>query len=147
MKVLHLTCNDARTGGAKAVHRLHTALLEVGVDSRVLLGGTRDQSSREVHVPRPLVWRAADKPARMLSESTGLVGIVRPSFRLWRTAIDAFGPDVVHIHWAYSGGTPPLVSLRSLASPPRQCCLGGGFPLVGGNREESAVSLCSSGVT
>lgn len=116
MKVLHLTCNDARTGGAKAVHRLHTALLEVGVDSRVLLGGTLDKSSREVHVPRSFVWRAADKAARMTVDQAGLQAVVRPSFHLWRSAIDAFGPDVIHIHWTYSGGTPPLVSLRSLAT-------------------------------
>lgn len=116
MKVLHLTCNDARTGGANALHRLHVSLLAAGVDSRVILGADEDKSPSERHIPRSFAWRIADKPFRIIAEHTGLHGVVRPSFRLWCRAIDAFNPDVVHIHWTYSGGTPPLVSLRSLAA-------------------------------
>jgi glycosyltransferase involved in cell wall biosynthesis len=116
LKILHLTCNDARTGGAKAVHRLHVALLGIGIDSRVLLGADEDKSDTERHVPRTFLWRLADKPVRMVEGYTGLRGTARPSFRLWRRAIDAFGPDVVHIHWSYSIGSPPLVNLRGLAA-------------------------------
>ena len=115
MRVLHLTCNDARTGGAKALHRLHVALLEAGVDSRVLLGADEDKSDTERHMARPFLWRLADKPVRMVEGCTGLHGAARPSFRLWRRAIDAFNPDVVHLHWTYSGHSVPLVNLRSLA--------------------------------
>ena len=111
-----MTCNDARTGGAKALHRLHMALLEAGVDSRVLLGADDDQSDTERHVPRPFVWRLADKPVRMAEGCTGLHGAARPSFRLWRRAIGAFEPDVIHLHWTYSGHSIPLVNLASLAA-------------------------------
>ena len=116
MKVLHLTCSDGRTAGGKALHRLHTSLLAAGIDSYVLLGADDDKSARERRVPRPLIWRLIDKPGRLLAEHTGLHGMTRPSFRLWRQAIDALRPDVVHIHWTYSTGTPPLTSLRSLAA-------------------------------
>ena len=116
MRVLHLTCNDARTGGAKALHRLHVALIAAGIDSHVLLGADEDKSENERHISRPFVWRLADKPVRMIADRTGLHGTFRPSFRLWRTAIDAFKPDVLHVHWTYSGSSIPLTSLRSLAA-------------------------------
>jgi glycosyltransferase involved in cell wall biosynthesis len=133
MKVLHLTCNDARTGGAKAVHRLHVALLEAGVESRVLLGADEDKSDREHHVPRPLLWRAADKPMRIVTGHTGLHGLARPSFHLWRREIDAFAPDVVHLHWTYSGHSIPLTQLRSLsASYPLVWTFHDMWPITGG---------------
>jgi len=116
VRVLHVTCNDACTGGAKAVHRLHVALLGAGVDSRVLLGADEDKSDTERHMPRPFLWKLADKPVRMVEGCTGLHGTARPSFRLWRQAIDACQPDVVHLHWTYSGHSVPLLNLRSLAA-------------------------------
>ena len=116
MKILHLTCNDARNGGAGALHRLHTALLESGVDSRVLLGADEDKSESERHVPRPLLWRAADKPVRMIAGKMGLGGVARPSFRLWRRSIRVFDPDVLHLHWTYCAHSIPLTALRSLAA-------------------------------
>jgi hypothetical protein len=116
VKVLHLTSDDSRTGGAKALHRLHVALLGAGVDSRVLLGADEDKSDTERHMPRPFLWRLADKPVRMVEGCTGLHGAARPSFRLWRRAIDAFQPDVVHLHWTYSGHSVPLAQLRSLST-------------------------------
>jgi glycosyltransferase involved in cell wall biosynthesis len=90
--------------------------MESGVDSRVLLGAEEDQSESERHISRPFLWKAVDKPVRMLVASMGLHGVARPSFRLWRRAIDRFGPDVVHLHWTYSADCIPLLSLGSLAA-------------------------------
>jgi len=82
----------------------------------VLLSGAEDQSPSERHIRCSSAWRMADKPFWILAERTGLHGFAWPSFRLWRRAVDAFCPDVVHIHWTYSSGTPPLISLPSLAA-------------------------------
>jgi glycosyltransferase involved in cell wall biosynthesis len=90
--------------------------MAAGIDSRVLLGADEDKSENERHISRPFVWRLADKPVRMIADRTGLHGTYRPSFRLWRRAVDAFKPDVLHLHWTYSGSTVPLTSLRSLAA-------------------------------
>ena len=116
MRVLHLTCNDARHAGGIALHRMHVALMDAGVDSRVLLGGYEHKSDSERNVPRSLGWRLADKPFRVLANYTGLHGIVRPSFRMWRRAINEFGPDIVHLHWTYSAYTTPMIAMRSLAA-------------------------------
>ncbi|MHB9003848.1 MAG: glycosyltransferase [Coriobacteriia bacterium] len=109
MRILHLTSNDGRTGGAAAVERLHGHLLSVGHESLVSHAGPPYGYVGEVDLGRGLIGRAADKAWRLASDSRGGPSLWRPSWRGQARSAEALCPDVIHVHWTYGASG---VSLR-----------------------------------
>ena len=69
MKVLHISTGDSSGGAARAAYRIHSALMESGVDSRmcVLQSGTADE---RVSVAKSPFHRNTLEPKAPLSEPT-----------------------------------------------------------------------------
>ena len=116
MRIVHLTSNDARTAGAKALARLSTELRLAGHDSRVLVGARDVADEARWSMPESMQSRALDKGASTLGEAIGLQGFIRPGFRLTLNGIQRLAPDVVHIHWTYGRRGIPLEALPRLTA-------------------------------
>jgi glycosyltransferase involved in cell wall biosynthesis len=108
MRVLHLTSNDAHTGGAAAVERLHRHLLAAGQDSLVAHAGSLYGYPGEVDLRRGMIGQVADKVWRLASDSAGGPSMWRPSWRAQGRKAEALRPDVVHVHWTYGMRGIPL---------------------------------------
>ena len=108
MKVLHISTGDSSGGAARAAYRIHSALMESGVDSRmcVLQSGTADERVSVAKSPS-ITFRVAQKVFRRWLEYTR---------RDWRTdnpVIHTFGQigaglvkelnagdaDLLNLHW------------------------------------------------
>jgi glycosyltransferase involved in cell wall biosynthesis len=106
MRILQITSNDAKTGGAIAVTRLHEALLKQGHMSRILSFADVPVSDSVKRIERSLWWRGLDGIARRAGDTLALPNIFKPSVpMIWR-AIGEFRPDIIHLHWTYSYGLP-----------------------------------------
>jgi glycosyltransferase involved in cell wall biosynthesis len=116
MKILQITSNDARTGGAVAVAKLQDAMRKLGHTSSILTPHKLAESGMIPGVDRSLPWRGADWAARRAGKAIGLPQIYEPSAALLIRAVDRIQPDIVHLHWTYSGGVPlsmlPALSRR-----------------------------------
>lgn len=116
MRIIQLTSNDAKTGGAIAVTRLQNSLQKFGHTSQILSYSDVSVSESIHKVTRSLWWRSVDAASRRLNESIGLQGLTRPSsFLLWKE-IKSFRPDIIHLHWIYGGGYIPLSMLFRLSN-------------------------------
>ena len=116
MRILQITSNDAKTGGAIAVTRLHEALLKEGHTSCILSFADLAVSDGIKRLDRPPWWRGLDSLARRMIDALALPDIYKPSVPLIRRAIGEFRPDIIHLHWTYSHGLPlsmlPLLTRR-----------------------------------
>ena len=109
MKILHLSTDDYSGGASRAAYRLHTALLQSGVDStmRVLQHQTANEKVLSGRGPRSLVDKIKGRIQKKLREFAA---------RKWKTdnlimhsfgqtsagivqEINASDADVVHLHW------------------------------------------------
>ena len=99
-------------------------LLKQGHDPRVIVGGNRIPSETVQSIPRSTLWRALDWGARQVGDLLALSDLYRPSFWMWRRAIEAYHPDIVHVHWTYGAGGAACIPLMALP------WLSGRYPLV-----------------
>lgn len=105
-KVLHLSTYDANGGAAKGAHRLHRAMVERGLPSRmhVAVKGTDDPT---VTAGSPWRHRAAQEADRRLWR------VQRSPVETWRSparfgslsadAINRSSADIVNLHWVTDG--------------------------------------------
>ncbi len=124
MRVVHLSTSDIQGGAARYTYRLHRALLEAGVDSRLIVS---EKSSNDPTVseafPRRFStlrrrWRETleSLPLRRYPNRSGTkfsVGWARNA--TWR-AVRSAAPDVVHLHWV-NHGFLAVRDLQRLGSP------------------------------
>lgn len=107
LKILHVCQTDSEGGAAIAARRLHTALVDAGHDSHMMVirklgDDTRvreplGQAGRiQVRIARALTRRAASTAAAF--DPTGMRSIGWMPTGLGRE-INNFGADIVHIHW------------------------------------------------
>lgn len=114
MKILQLTSGDARTGGAISVTRLCEMLMEHGHKCQICSYGNVTVSDTVQRIERSLWRRGLDYVARVVSDELALPRIYSPSTSIIRRAIEAYKPDVIHLHWTYGAGFIPLLMLPSL---------------------------------
>ncbi|MEW6077397.1 MAG: glycosyltransferase family 4 protein [Thermodesulfobacteriota bacterium] len=111
MRVLHINTSDVNGGAARAVFRLHQALLQHGVDSRMLVqikgsddpavSGPLTKLSRGIGYIRPTVDQL---PLKWYPKSGQ--GFFHPAvvpFSGIHHRIKEINPDVVHLHWITGG--------------------------------------------
>lgn len=119
MKVLHLSTDDFSGGASRAAYRLHTALLQCGVDSsmRVLVHQTANAKVIAGKGPRSYITKIKDKLAQKGR------AVYRRNFRGSSPIMHSFGDisagivnevnasdaDVVHLHWIAN-----LLSIRDI---------------------------------
>ena len=106
LKVLHITSNDAKTGGAIAVARLHEALLKAGHHSHILTFADVPVGKTISRVDRSFFWRGVDAVTRRVTDLIALPYLFRFSTPAIWSAIDKIKPDLIHLHWTYSFGIP-----------------------------------------
>jgi glycosyltransferase involved in cell wall biosynthesis len=118
MKILHLVAGELNGGAARGAYWLHTALRELGIDSRIL-GNARDiqayesvdsiANSRFGKVKVGVSRRIGRAPLRLYSRrpdvefNTGIEGFNITSHPAYAEA------DLIHLHWVNG-----LVSVRAL---------------------------------
>lgn len=122
MRVLHLSGKDF-FGAGRAAYRLHKALRTAGVDSWMWVGSktSRDETVinikqgwinlflRKLNVKREKCWlRGKDLTNQMFSSGRFALSIV--------DKINAFNPDVVHLHWI-NRGFMNLNDLKKIKAP------------------------------
>ena len=116
MRILHLSSYDQLGGAAKAAYRLHSALVEAGEDSLMLVR-RKDSTRADVLGPAGLKQRLWSKLQRRVekllvaprtsgefsvgSMADGLAGRIRE-----------LRPDIVHVHWVAHG----FLRLETLAA-------------------------------
>jgi glycosyltransferase involved in cell wall biosynthesis len=133
VRVVHVSTHDVAGGAARAAYRIHTSLLDLGVDSSMLVAvrGSEDPSVREIRIDRRLGarvrrWRLR---RRLAIDHRRLERTRPPGYERFSDDRTELGPDlirdlpaadVVHLHWVadlldYSsffrhvGGSLPLV--------------------------------------
>lgn len=117
MKVAIVNTYDSEGGAARAAFRLHEALGESGVDSAMFVQ-QRAGAEEGVHGPYGnlprlwgrLHWQLDHLPAQFAGAKRGEFSVGWLGGRL-RARLEAFKPDVVHLHWVNAG----YVSLREIA--------------------------------
>jgi glycosyltransferase involved in cell wall biosynthesis len=124
MRIVHLSTSDQNGGAARYTYRLHRALVEAGVDSRLIVSqkSSNDPTVSEAFPPRGSTLR---RRVRERLERLPLRFYPRrppTEFSLnwapngaWR-AVVAAKPDVVHLHWIQHGFFP-FAHLRRLRTP------------------------------
>jgi len=154
MRVLHLSSTDLRGGAARGAYWLHRALEADGVDSHMLVGrkygtdsrvaalGGRTQRMNEAL--RGTLDRLPLTLYRKTAASFWTVGWMR---RDLGSAIAAYDPDVVHLHWT-GAGFLPVSALKSVLYPivwtlrDMWAITGGCHYTAGCERYRSGCGLC-----
>lgn len=110
MKILHVSTYDIYGGAARATYRLHNALLNSGIDSKILV---RDKLSNDSRV-----LTKKNKLSKILNlffpliDRLPLLFYKYQSLDLFSTSwlptnisksIKKFNPDIIHIHWVNHG--------------------------------------------
>jgi len=106
VNLLHLSCSDSSGGAARAAYRLHRALLEEHIHSRMLVrqkatddwtvSGPSDRRQKLINAIRPIVgnmYTCLQGDQKCGPSSGNLV----PS--RWAPLINASSVDVVNLHW------------------------------------------------
>ena len=124
MRVTHFGYSDLLPGASRASYRLHRALLDRGVDSRMVVAAGL---SGDREVVTPAGWRRAATRLASRADALATRALLPPSGE--RSAaffgsglvewVAASSPDVVQLHWI-AGGLARPPALRKLA----------GFPVV-----------------
>jgi glycosyltransferase involved in cell wall biosynthesis len=142
MRILHLSTYDSGGGAAKAAYRLHHALLTRGKDSLMLVQQKRTNEARIHRIPKGLprlammlsqrmeVWQQTGKSKEFLDLTWWSNGLAQH--------INAFQPDVVHLHWVSRGflsipalshiNAPIVWTLHDMAAFTGGCHYSGGCP-------------------
>jgi glycosyltransferase involved in cell wall biosynthesis len=112
MKILHIVAGDLSGGAARGAYWLHQGLLDLGVDSKIMLSGksniddatvfalSNNKFSKIKSIFRaqidPLILRAyKDRQANIYS--TGLFGLDFTKLEYYKQA------DIIHLHWVNAG--------------------------------------------
>lgn len=144
MRVVHFGYSDFRAGAARASYRLHSALVEQGVDSRMLVAEKLTADERVTGpAGRCSRWWAEQaahnefRAKRMLETLPGRLKTPRrPHTSLAVTGsglvrqIDRLAPDVVQLHWLGLGLVRPE-GLTRLAPKPIVWRLADMWPMAG----------------
>lgn len=125
MKVLHVNTNDISGGAARAVYRLHHALLQGGIDSQMLVQNkatdeisifrtAKNNYDKFFSIFRPTIdsFALRNYPNR----DKTLFSPALASFSNLIKRIDEINPDIVHLHWI-CGGYFPLKDLLKINRP------------------------------
>lgn len=115
MKILFLTSNNARSGGAISIHRLHQLLGNNFHESKIFLGTKHSLSRTELHIAKSGLMKLMDSLAYRLSSILSLPDLYRPSSRNLIHAINDFTPDIIHLHWLYGARGSDCVPLSILS--------------------------------
>ncbi len=94
MKILHINQSDIEGGAAIAGYRLHQGLLAEGIDSNMLVGGKKTQSSLVVATPKSLIEKLTYRLGSRigLNNLTTLSSFDIPNEPIYRTA------DLLNLH-------------------------------------------------
>ena len=120
--VLHLSAIDGRGGAARAAYRIHEALSQGSVESRMLVArkDTTDQSVESVYEPSELwrYWRRARIDLLPLARRRKYRGVTRSlnwlnNKRTFSRCIE-LKPDLINLHWIGSG----FISIKEIARLP-----------------------------
>jgi len=120
MKILHLSTDDFSGGASRAAFRLHTALLQNGVDStmRVLTHQTANEKVISGRAPRTFAEKVKGRIHKKLREFTErnwkTDNLIMHSFGLVSAGIvdeiNLSDADVVNLHWIVN-----LLSIEDIA--------------------------------
>jgi glycosyltransferase involved in cell wall biosynthesis len=124
MRSLLINSEDRRGGAARAAHRLHLALRSIGVDCSMLV---QVKHGDELSVIGPeSVVRSMTAPFRPALDLFPILAYRHRKkgatfYPGWlpdriKRRVDAFAPDLVHLHWI-TGGTLNVRTLRKLGRP------------------------------
>ena len=124
MKILHINAFESNNGAARAAFRLHKALLNNGVDSKMLvqIKDTDDPTILSdqfffTKIVNRLRWRVSAIPKMLYPMRSQ-----RPFSTSWLPSsglvskINALKPDIVHLHWI-AGGMMRIQELSEIESP------------------------------
>lgn len=106
MKAIQLNYSDINGGAARAAYRIHHALRESGVDSRLwvnqtaagdwTVGGPRNMLEKAMGLLRPPIGRLF---TQALKTSNPILHSPQVLPSLWVKQINSSDADVVHLHW------------------------------------------------
>ncbi len=111
LRVLHVSTADLAGGAARAAHRLHRALLEQGVDSRMLVqqmeSRSSDISGPDSNIEKLLAQTRPRLDKLPLSRYRGSrSGMFSPAWVPSKNLLNRIAkedPDIVHLHWVNRG--------------------------------------------
>lgn len=112
-RVLHLSTYDANGGAARAAYALHRAMVDGGVESRLLVGrsGTGDPTVLEVGASRFRAASELDRATWRLQRSANTAWRSPARFGALSAAqVNASGADIVNLHWVTDG----FLSIRGI---------------------------------
>ena len=119
MKILILSTSDIDGGAARAAYRLHTSLLDAGIESQMLVKDkhsidptvlciSNSKIQKGINALRPSIDRInvnRYKPRSLFSQSwAGFNGISEQ--------VNRINPDIVHLHWICGG----LIRIEDIAN-------------------------------
>lgn len=124
MKILHVNTYDIDGGAARAVYRLHEALLSNGIDSQMLVqskSGDNFTILTETGKMRKIFTRINPHidsiPVRFYKNRIGtLFSPSKYSFGNTVDKINEINPDIVHLHWI-CGGMMTIEDIARIKSP------------------------------
>jgi glycosyltransferase involved in cell wall biosynthesis len=109
--VLHISATDCEGGAGRAASRIHAGLRQIGVESAMLVRkrSTDDPtvfgpSSRGEKLAVQLRTAVNELPVK-LHRTKSLWSLAWVPHRI-NKAVNAFGPDVIHLHWICDGFVP-----------------------------------------
>lgn len=124
MKVLHINTNDISGGAARAVYRLHCALLAHDIDSQLLVQnkqsddftilGAKTKLEKFINILRPSIEQIPvkfykNKKSMLFSPAwLGFSGVAKK--------INELNPDIVHLHWV-CGGMLKIEEIAKIKAP------------------------------
>lgn len=124
MKVLHINKSDSTGGAARAAYRLHRALLEQGIDSKMLVQ-RKERHEQEIMRPSGIVDQLVYKLQAFMEERTLKFYGYSPSIPFSTNLISSHSmlrsikeidPDIIHLHWI-GGGMLKIEDLSKIDKP------------------------------
>ncbi|MDP3443940.1 MAG: glycosyltransferase, partial [Ignavibacteria bacterium] len=121
MKILHLNTNDLVGGAARNALTLSESLFALGVDSSILVQDRKGENPSVLKIKggiRSKIWQRVvpywerfvlERYSRYSGQPWSLNCLPRSVYR----EINAFKPDIVHLHWI-CGGFIPLFVLHQI---------------------------------
>lgn len=129
MKILHLNYSDISGGAARGAYWLHNALIQSGVDSKMLVAHKLTQDKTVIQLDkwnRNLVYFRSklDQKSILLykGKNSSFFSSFSPSYSpFWLpdtivSQVETLQPDLLNLHWIYSGFLSPE-SIRRFKKP------------------------------
>lgn len=125
MKILHVNTVDTLGGAARAAYRLHCALLDARIDSKMLvrskssddytvIQSAQNKMDKVLNIVRPVIddFLLSNYPNR---DKTLFSPAYAPFSNIVKR-VEQLNPDVVHLHWI-CGGYFPIEELLKIKKP------------------------------